>query len=376
MAVDIPSKLSTYLGRIGDLYYYDSASQALKDVLVWLNNTHPKQQPNVVMPTYESSSLYKTTLASGYVPKFYEIYDGCRFDLEEIKNLIDENTRAILVIHYFGQPADILPLRQLADRTGKYLIEDCALSLAGSVNGIPLGAIGDCSIFSARKMLTLPNGGILVMSSKNETFKPKYEGRAKSTSSLLYLLLSRLKYVYFMLTGSADPLHIAKLPKSGHIDPKAKQVLEVKEMSRLSRFWLDRIHLRKQVLKRRKNYLRLLEAIKEFPFVKPLRNDPPQDWTPYTLPIRVSSGDRDAVRARLLEHGVACGCGWPESPYDPKHKRARELAGEILELPVHPLMTLRQLNSIPLALRDFYSDQAEGAKRGSNHHEHSDVRGN
>ncbi len=372
MAADIPSKLSTYLSRIGNLYYYDSASQALKDVLVWLNNTHPGQAPNVIMPTYESSSLYKTALASGYVPRFYEIYDDCRFDLEEIKNLIDENTRAILMIHYFGQPADILPLRQLADRTGKYLIEDCALSLAGSVNGVPLGAIGDCSIFSARKMLTLPDGGILVMHSKN-AFKPNYEGRAKSASSLLYLILSRLKYVYFMLTGSADPLHIAKLPKSGHIDPKAKQVLEVKEMSHLSRFWLDRIHFRKQVLKRRENYLRLLEAIKEFPSVKPLRNDPPKDWTPYTLPIRVSSGDRDAVRARLLEHSVACGCGWPESPFDPKHKRARELASEILELPVHPLMTSRQLNSIPLALRNFYSDPAEVAKQGDYRHKHSDV---
>lgn len=361
---EVPARLHNYLSILGKgVYYYGSASQAIKDVLVWLNREDPGDPPNIVMPTYESSSLYKTALASGYEPRFYEIHDDCRFDLDEISRLVDNNTRAILAIHYFGQPADIFPLRELANRTEKYLIEDCALSLVGSTGGTPLGAIGDCSIFSARKMMALPDGGILVTRSGADSFKPGFTRRSSSLDSLLHLILSRLKLAYLILTGSTDPLHIVRLPESGHIDPEEKQELDVEEISRVSKFLLDHVGLRRQVMKRRKNYKMLLENISGLPAVIPLANTPSEYWTPYTLPLRVPNGRRDSLRLRLLDSGIACGCGWPEGPFDPKHDRSRKLASEILELPVHPLLTQHQIRSIISAIRDFDSEHGVASDR-------------
>lgn len=352
---------SSYFRTIGEVYYYGSASEALKDTLTWLGKSHPGEPSNVIMPGYESSSLYKMALASGYTVKFYEIYDDCRFDIDEIENLIDANTRAILVIHYFGKPADIMPVRRLADRTGQYLIEDCALALAGSVDGTPLGAIGDCSIFSARKMLTLPDGGLLVMRTGSQSFEPNYACRASSLSSIVHLILSRLKQAYFVLTGARDPLHVARLPESGHIDPTAEQVMTVREMSRLTKFLLSRVSMQRHVAKRIDNYRWLSERIREFPFVIPLMTIPPLHWTPYTLPVKIKGGNRDALRVHLFKHGIACGRGWPEGPFDPKHRRSRELASEILEFPVYPLLTRRQLSSVYRALHTFTPDKRADA---------------
>lgn len=363
-ANDSPTRLVEYLFRLGgSILYYGSASQAIKDIFMWLNEADPGNPPNVVMPTYESSSLYKTALASGYEPRFYEIYDDCLFDLAEIEKLIDNNTKAILVIHYFGKPANILPLRELATRTGKYLIEDCALALVGSVDGIPLGSIGDCSIFSARKMLMLPDGGILVMRTGAESFKPRYTSRASSVGSLLHVLLSRLKQMYLMAAGTGDPLHLTKLPERGHIDLSERQVLAVREISRISKFFLKRVRLPKHVERRRENYMTLLKMVQDISSVRPLSTKTCEQWTPYTLPLRVYGGKRDAVQAHLYEQGIACGCGWPEGPFDLKHGRSRELAGEILELPVHPLLTRRQIDSISRALRNFEASNVTGDKR-------------
>ncbi len=355
-ANEIAARLQDYLPVLGGRSYnYGSASQAIKDVLVWLKQWDPCRQPNIIMPTYESSSLYKTALASGYEPRFYEIHDDCRFDVDEISRLVDDNTRAILAIHYFGQPADIFPLRELATRTGKYLIEDCALALVGSINDTPLGAIGDCSIFSARKMMALPDGGILVVRSGADSFRPGYKRRASSLNSLLHLILSRLKSTYLAVSGAVDPLRILKLPESGHINPEEKQEVNVEQMSRVSEFFLNHVNLRRQVMKRRSNYKTLSEGISGFAMAAPLTNDSVERWTPYTFPLRVHHNYRDSLRLRLLESGIACGCGWPEGPFDPKHLRSRALANEILELPVHALLTRRQLRSIIDAIRDFHS---------------------
>src|SRR3546814_19244335 len=66
-------------------------------------------------------------------------------------------------------PADVRALREIADRHGIALIEDCAHALGASDGGSPIGTIGDAAIFSfqAIKHMTTADGGLLTLKDPN-----------------------------------------------------------------------------------------------------------------------------------------------------------------------------------------------------------------
>jgi len=74
-------------------------------------------------------------------------------------------TRAIVVVHYAGFPANLRELRRIADKAGIALIEDCAHALGARYDRNGIGTIGDYAIFSfqAIKHMTTVDGGILTM---------------------------------------------------------------------------------------------------------------------------------------------------------------------------------------------------------------------
>jgi hypothetical protein len=68
----------------------------------------------------------------------------------------------VLVTHYFGVPQPVRQIREICDRRGVALIEDCAHALFSRDGDEPLGLVGDLAVFSLRKTLPLPHGGALV----------------------------------------------------------------------------------------------------------------------------------------------------------------------------------------------------------------------
>lgn len=82
-----------------------------------------------------------------------------------VEAAITPNTRAICVVHYAGYPVRLQELRDIADKHGIALIEDCAHALGARYNNDAIGTIGDFSIFSfqAIKHMTTVDGGVLAM---------------------------------------------------------------------------------------------------------------------------------------------------------------------------------------------------------------------
>ena len=82
---------------------------------------------------------------------------------DSVEKLISKRTKAILCVHYAGYPADIVKLREIADKHNIVLIEDCAHALGAETNESPIGSFGDFSIFSfqAIKHMTTIEGGII-----------------------------------------------------------------------------------------------------------------------------------------------------------------------------------------------------------------------
>jgi dTDP-4-amino-4,6-dideoxygalactose transaminase len=67
-------------------------------------------------------------------------------DLIEAK--ITKNTKAIMVVHLYGQPVDMYPIKLIAQKYGLKIIEDAAQAHGATYNGIKVGNLGDAAAFS------------------------------------------------------------------------------------------------------------------------------------------------------------------------------------------------------------------------------------
>jgi len=115
----------------------------------------------VIIPSYVCTALLN---AINYVranPVLVDIDpDTCNINIENIKKAISDRTRAIIVPHMFGLPADIDSIVSL----GIPVIEDCAHSVGAKFRGRYTGSFGILSIFSfyATKMLGAGEGGMVL----------------------------------------------------------------------------------------------------------------------------------------------------------------------------------------------------------------------
>jgi perosamine synthetase len=121
----------------------------------------------VLVPAYICESAVDAIEAHGAEVTYYAVTREGAPDLADLRARVDRRTRAVLLVHYFGFPQASAALREACDRAGLFLIEDCAHVLRGSVGNVALGAVGDASVFSWRKVLPVPDGGELLLHSRH-----------------------------------------------------------------------------------------------------------------------------------------------------------------------------------------------------------------
>ena len=69
-------------------------------------------------------------------------------DPNKVEDAVTTNTKAIMPVHLYGQPADLKPLREIAERRSLWLVEDAAQAHAAEYEGKRCGSIGDLAAFS------------------------------------------------------------------------------------------------------------------------------------------------------------------------------------------------------------------------------------
>ena len=85
--------------------------------------------------------------------------------VEDIKQKITDRTKAIIVVHWGGEPCELSEIREICDQNGIYLIDDCAHAIGSQFKGAYIGnnsADISCFSFQSIKHITCGDGGAIV----------------------------------------------------------------------------------------------------------------------------------------------------------------------------------------------------------------------
>ena len=120
----------------------------------------------VILPAYTFIATAQAILAQGGTPIFADIDDTFCISLESVKKLITKNTKAVIVVHIFGNVADVDGLKEIIGKRKIAIIEDCAQAIGATYKDKKVGNLGDigCFSFNEKKALSTGQGGMFTTS--------------------------------------------------------------------------------------------------------------------------------------------------------------------------------------------------------------------
>jgi dTDP-4-amino-4,6-dideoxygalactose transaminase len=121
----------------------------------------------VVVPSFSFIATANCAVYVGATPVFADVEpeDG-NLSVRTVEPALTERTRAVVVVHQGGMPADVEPLRRLCASRGIALVEDAACAAGSRYRGAPASAGAQLAAWSfhPRKLLTTGEGGMLTTS--------------------------------------------------------------------------------------------------------------------------------------------------------------------------------------------------------------------
>ncbi|NLF39024.1 hypothetical protein GX586_06230 [bacterium] len=128
----------------------------------------------VITTPYTWGASTSCILAVGALPAFADVDPVTGLlDPAGIERAITRRTKAILVVHIFGQPADMPAINRIAKRRGLFVIEDGSHAHGATINGRVVGSFSDAAGFSCMggKLLATAESGYLVTPHKDVFWK-------------------------------------------------------------------------------------------------------------------------------------------------------------------------------------------------------------
>ncbi len=292
----------------------------------------------VILPSFTFISPGNVILYERAKPVFVDIEPGTlNLDPCKLERSITPKTRAIIVVHTFGHPADMDPVMKIARKHGLPVIEDACEAIGARYRGRPVGGIGDFGVFGfyPNKPITTGEGGMVVTRDCRiaATIRAlRNQGRMESDGWLDHRLLG---YNYRL-----SELNCA---------------LGLEQMKRID----DILHRREAIA------VQYSEALQDIPEVitPPLTtregklSDGRLCWFVYV--VRVEK--RDAILRKLTEQGIGCARYFAPLHLQPLFapyanpcddlKITEQVAGQTLALPFFNRLTREQIHEVCRALR-------------------------
>ena len=139
-----------------------NGTAALHTALIYLN---PEPGDEVILSPVTDIGSAIPIMAQLAVPVFADVDPATQnITAATIEACLSPRTRAIVVTHVFGAPADMDPILELAARRNLFVIEDCAQAHLATYKGRVCGTMGNlgCFSFQQSKHMTTGDGGMVV----------------------------------------------------------------------------------------------------------------------------------------------------------------------------------------------------------------------
>jgi len=179
----------------------------------------------VIVPSFSFIASANSVLFCNAKPLFCDV-DSRTFNMDtaKIEQLINSKTKAIMPVHLYGQPADMKPLQEIADKHDLFVIGDAAQAHGATYNDKKIGSFGnlECFSFYPTKNMTTGEGGIIT-TNDTEIFEKvnsiRNHGREKTKWGYEH---DRIGYNYRM-TDIAAAIGIEQLKKLPTFNEKRKK---------------------------------------------------------------------------------------------------------------------------------------------------------
>ena len=189
--------LCNYLG-VHRCILGNTGKSLLYMLLIALKKADKGRCDEVLIPGYTCYSVAASVARAGLKIRVYDIDPQTLGpDIDSSIKAVSNRTLAVIGQHLFGIPTPLDGLKKIAQETGACFIEDAAQALGGTLNGQPVGTIGDFGFYSfgRGKPLPLGCGGALI--GKNDhilsgiDLKPRTIGYASLISTALIQAMSK-----------------------------------------------------------------------------------------------------------------------------------------------------------------------------------------
>lgn len=252
--------------------------------------------------------------------------------LKSLKDVVTKRTKAIVVVHLYGNPASLEAILKFAQMRDLLVIEDCAQATGAIYKGKRVGSFGHVSCFSfyPTKNLGAYGDGGAILTDNKEIFQK-----------------ARLLRTY----GEESRYNSVMLGHNSRLDEIQASILLVKIK------YLEEWNKKRRVLAGA--YSDLLDGL---PLSKVSETEGAQSC--YHLYV-VRTKERDRLAAFLDQRGVKTGVHYPVTVHltstfgylgykEGNYSISEQASKEVLSLPLYPQMSIEEVEYVVSAIKDFY----------------------
>ncbi len=330
-AKELEEKFSEYIGRKSGV----STSSGTAALHIALLANGIGKDDEVIIPPLTFFASASTVLFCRAKPVFVDV-DPVTFNMDvgKIEEVITPETKAIMPVHLYGQPVDMKPLMEIAEKHDLKVIEDACQSHGAEYGGKKVGAFGEASCFSfyPTKNMVVGEGGMVLVDDQDVKVECTLLREHGEITTYEHVLLG---YNYRMneIAAAIGVEQLKKLP--GFIEKRQENA------RRLTEGLADVEGIQTPVVGDNRThvyYQYIIEVEKEFPLnrdelVKYLNGKGIGARPSYPKPL--------SEQAILRTLGFATDC-----------PVAREVLQKMMELPVHPLVSKDDITYIVDTVRE------------------------
>ena len=271
--------------RIIQVKYACALSSGSAGLIVALQALGVKAGDEVITVSFTVPATVNSIVAIGAVPIMIDIeLQTLGMCPDALNKAITEKTKAIIVVHAFGQAAHIHKIMDIARQYNIRVIEDACEAIGNNYQDEPLGSIADVGVFAfyPNKQITTGEGGMLV--TNDEILQHKCELLRNHGRSMNGDLLDQQSFGWnFRMSDINAALGLSQLKRLKQIIQKRREIAH--------------------------SYGEMLNQYDNIMCPQFSHNEKDSAWFVYVIRLvkKSQNYNRDQVMADLRKHGIQCG---------------------------------------------------------------------